>query len=146
MTAVRVIDWADTLCAQKSANVGAERYAIIQDVHVIGVIEPAGVAVHFLAEIQIGTCHRVQAGMNRAGLLKVVVHIDLRCQRRGEVWQGEEAEQRLAHRIDPRRRNHVIRKLRIAVGRIQNLDLSAIVVEALREIAVTLQRRGRVNG
>src|ERR1035438_1524418 len=75
-----------------------------------------------------------------AALLEVVHHVQLRRQRRSKVWQREEVEHRLAHRIDPRQRYDVARERRVVVIRIEHADQAAVVVKALGEIARPLQR------
>src|ERR1039458_7729826 len=88
--------------------------------------------------------HVVAPRVRGAALLEVVHHVQLRRQRRRKVWQGEEVEDRLTHRIDARCRYDVARERLVVIVRIQHADQAAVVVKALGEIARPLQRRGGV--
>src|SRR6185503_20532182 len=146
VAAVRVNDGRNTLFPEQTADILAEWHAVEQRIHVVGVIDETDVTAQLAAEIIIAPQYRVETRVNRAPLLGVVNDVVLRRIRavRREVREREEVQYRLSHRTDAVERNPVVRELLVPVRWIQHLQQTAIIVQAPREVATSLQRGRRV--
>src|SRR5271157_639651 len=145
LPAVRMVDGGNSLLTQNAPHVGSELDPIVQGDRGVVILHPTEGGVEFRRYIAIDTEHVVAPRVAAAGLLEVVHDVHLSGQHRSIVWRREEVEQRLAHRIEARRGYDVAGKLQVVVGRIEDLDLTAVVIKALREVAHALQLRGRVH-
>ena len=142
---IRVVDRRDSGLSQRSAYVTAELRALIQRGLVVMIVDIADIRRELRRGVEIHAKHVIPPGMGSAGGFEIVGNVGLRTGP-GEIGQGEEVQHRLAQCGDAGGGNNVPRECHVAVRGVDDGEQGAVVLQGLREIALTFQGRRRVFG